>query len=330
MLDRLEAAGVRVVPVKGPVWAQLLYGDVTLRSWADLDLLVAHGQAAKAREVLLGGGLSDCSRWNERMVRSRWGDTGQIALGSRDMGLIVDLHWRLAVSVSPRGLTSDLVLARAEAVDLLGRQVTCPGKTDVFLMTCLEGSRDRWGKVARLLDLAVQIARWPASEWPLLLSAAEAAGCRRRVHVAVAHVCRVLGLETPDAVAGGLEAEAAWRRLVRSLQPRDLSGAPLEGLRARLARVWWQAMGEDHRADRAAPPAGSCIRPHHRRLGDGGSLAAARVAALPTQAWPAGGQVVWASAARVEKAGTASMNNRRIRDYSKLTRIGIQTLLRRG
>jgi hypothetical protein len=105
VLSRLDRAGVQVLTVKGPVWAELLYGDLSLRTWSDLDLLVGLQQAVQAREVLLQMGFEDCSPQNEQSLRSRWGDTGQIALGSRKFGLVVDLHWKLTVAVSPRGLT---------------------------------------------------------------------------------------------------------------------------------------------------------------------------------------------------------------------------------
>ncbi len=250
ILDRLDAAGVSALPVKGPVWAQLLYGDLALRAWSDLDLLVGRAQVVTAHEVLLDSGFVDCGAFNKRSVRPRWGSTGQIALSSGEFGVVVDLHWDMTVSVSRRGLAFEPVLARAGTVDLLGRLVSCPGKQDVLLMTCLEGTRDLWNTVARLLDLAVQIDRMPTDEWVPLLSAARAASCERRVLVAVAHVCGVLDLEMPHPVAERVDGDRGMGTLLRLLQPVRLTGALPEDLEGRLVITRSHAWVEDRRLDR--------------------------------------------------------------------------------
>jgi hypothetical protein len=249
ILNQLDSKGVQAVAVKGPVWAELLYGDLTSRTWSDLDLLVGRGQVARAREALQEMGFEDCGPFGERAMRSRWGDTGQIALGSRDLGLVVDLHWKLTVAVSPRGLTSEPVLARAASVTVLGEQVRCPGESDVFMITCLEGTRDLWSSVARLLDLGVLIGRTTPAGWDDLLAAARAAGCERRVLVGVGYVSRLLSVEIPDFVTARMETDRRTKALLGHLHPSYLCGAPPLDLRGRLTLFWVHAAGEDRRRD---------------------------------------------------------------------------------
>jgi hypothetical protein len=250
ILRQLDGAGVRAMAAKGPVWAELLYGDLTTRAWSDLDLLVERGQVAHAREVLGEMGFQDCSPFNEQATRARWGDTGQIALGTRELGLVVDLHWKMTVAVSPKGLTAEPVLARAGTVVLLGEQIRCPGQSDVFLITCLEGTRDHWSSVARLLDLAVLVDRTPPDAWTDLLEAAKVAGCKRRALAAVGYACGLLGLETPQAVVAGLESDSRAGALLGRLRPSQLRGAPPSGLRGRLTLLRAHAGGEDRVSDR--------------------------------------------------------------------------------
>ncbi len=249
ILKQLDSRGVQAVAVKGPVWAELIYGDLTSRTWSDLDLLVGHGQVARAREALQEMGFEDCRPFGERATRSRWGDTGQIALGSQDLGLVVDLHWKLTVAVSPRGLTSEPVLARAATVLVLGEQVQCPGESDVFIITCLEGTRDLWSSVARVLDLGMLISRTTSDGWTDLLAAAREAGCERRVLVGVGYVSRLLGLEIPDLLTARIQTDRRARAVLGYLRPSYLRGAPPSGLRGRLALFWVHVSGEDRRRD---------------------------------------------------------------------------------
>jgi hypothetical protein len=239
LLDELQVAGIVAMPYKGPVWAEVLYGDIALRTWADLDLIVGHDDVAAARQVLLADGLSDTSRFNERIMRRRRGSLGQIALGSPDTSTYVELHWEVTAGVGARSLEAESLLARATSVDLLGCQVPCPATTDLFLITCLEGTRDCWNVVERLLGLAVQICRMDSSDWDSLLEAVGVVGCRRRVSVAVRYACRVFALEIEEEVAKSLLDDRRTRALVRSLRLGDSLGTSASNRRKELAGKLW-------------------------------------------------------------------------------------------
>jgi hypothetical protein len=245
ILDRLDSSGVKAMPIKGPLWAQCLYGDITLRSWSDLDLLVVHDQVAAAREVLLADGFVDSNPFNVRISRRKLGGLGQIALSAADGSVHVEVHWEATVGMSPRSLRPESVFTRAESASLLGRQVFCPGKTDFFLITCLNGTRDRWNSVEKLLGLAVQVRDTHAEAWPDLLSAGRAAGCSRRVILAVGHACRTLGLETPPAIQAAMAVDSVARGLLRSLKPDELQKGSALGPRRELARLFWGFATED-------------------------------------------------------------------------------------
>jgi len=52
ILDRFESEGIEARPLKGPVLAQSLYGDVSQRQMRDLDILVGQGDMIRTLEVL--------------------------------------------------------------------------------------------------------------------------------------------------------------------------------------------------------------------------------------------------------------------------------------
>jgi hypothetical protein len=56
LLDALEAAGIRALPLKGPYLGEWLYGDPGLRGSTDIDLLVGPGSLATAVEVAVARG----------------------------------------------------------------------------------------------------------------------------------------------------------------------------------------------------------------------------------------------------------------------------------
>jgi hypothetical protein len=56
LCEAFEARGVPVMPIKGATLAVSAYGDLTLRDFSDMDLLVPEGSIAEAQAVLLAQG----------------------------------------------------------------------------------------------------------------------------------------------------------------------------------------------------------------------------------------------------------------------------------
>lgn len=245
LLDELRAAGVRAMAYKGPLWAELLYGDIGLRSWSDLDLLVAHDQLPKAREVLLSIGFRDSVRSNPKIMQRDHGSLGQVALSCQDAGLNVELHWEVTAGLSPHSLSSGMLLARACEAEILGRRLLRPGETDMLLMTCLDGTRDRWDNLEKLLGVAVQMCRLSLDGWAATLEAAKANSCLRRLSIALMRTSRVIGLQVDERIVSSLAGDRLTQALTRSLRlserPYACAPARCDGLAGKL----WITRSED-------------------------------------------------------------------------------------
>jgi hypothetical protein len=56
VLALLESHGIVAVPFKGPVLAAVAYGEITLRQFVDLDILVSRRDIGRVRDLLVGKG----------------------------------------------------------------------------------------------------------------------------------------------------------------------------------------------------------------------------------------------------------------------------------
>lgn len=246
LLGQLRAAGVEAMPYKGPAWAERLYGDVTLRQWMDLDLIVLHEQVPLAREVLLANGFVDAGRSNDKLIgreRSGWG--GQVSFVSTDRDVHLDVHWEVTVGLSTRSLWAEMLFARADCLRLLGREVLIPSPVDLLLVTCMHAARDPWDRVESLLGLAVQVRSVDAAAWPDIMARARTGGYARRVAIAVAQACRPLGVQIPSEVTAALAHDRIAWTLLRSLGPKSLQPVSLKRLHSMLRALLWNLATED-------------------------------------------------------------------------------------
>jgi hypothetical protein len=247
LLDRFAAEGITALSVKGPVWAERLYGDVTLRHWVDLDVVVPFADAAVAAGLLLSEGFVSDSPYPWRVLQPT-GQEGELQFRTRRNDASVDLHWQLGVGQSRGALSGETLVAHAVPVEILGRPVLTTSPADTFLLTCLHGTRHRWDSIELLLGLVVQIRRLAAEEWPALMEAAEEAGCRRRVTIAVAHACDVFDLSVPALVSDALESDGLARAFLATLTPERLAGEPAVGRREHFSSLLWTLAQEDSAA----------------------------------------------------------------------------------
>ncbi len=245
VLARLRETGVTAMPLKGPAWAERLYGDVTLRTWEDLDILVSHNQVQQAREALLAEGFIDAGPFNVRLASRETGGWGQIAFCSGTPGVQLEIHWEVTAGFSAGSLRPESLFSRAVSMHLLDREVLTPHPVDLMLITCLNGARDRWNALERMLGLAVQVRGTAPGDWPNVMAAAGATGCRRRVAIGIVHVCRVFGLAVPGEVTEVLAQDTLGRALVRSLRPDTLDGRLKASPLRHLSLLRWRFATED-------------------------------------------------------------------------------------
>lgn len=248
LLDLLEGAGIEVMPIKGPTLSQDVYGDPTVRSFGDLDILVRPPDAARARLVLLANGYRDQGPYNERILRRGRRSESEIPMVHAQSGVMVDLHWQLTVGYSTRAISAERILASTRTIELVGRQVRVPSREDQLLLTALHAARHDWIPLELRLQVAMQVARLPESAWPGLCATARELGCLRRVLAGVVHACRPFPVPVPRDVVWRVSFDYLSRRYTAYLRGMGAVSvaAPEAHLRVHFLALGWRVLSEDH------------------------------------------------------------------------------------
>ena len=180
LLAQLDGAQIPALPFKGPVLGAQLYGDIALRVYSDLDVLVRERDAERATRIMIGQGYRQ----------------GAMSLGwersfERD-GASVDLHWSIADKVHQFPLTADELVARRTTVMLAGTPVSTLCAQDALLAICFNGLSEDWQRCDRIADVA-ELVRSSGStiDWPGMLALCRRRGCERLVLVGL-HLAKEL------------------------------------------------------------------------------------------------------------------------------------------
>jgi hypothetical protein len=141
---------IRLLFLKGPVLAADLYGDTSLRTSKDLDMLISIKDLEKAEALLLNAGYQ---REGDQPVLNHWKwREHHISYIHSSKGIQLEIHWRLNPRPSKEPSYDDL-WERKRKSSLTAYPVYFLGKEDLFLYLINHGARHGWFRLRWLIDI---------------------------------------------------------------------------------------------------------------------------------------------------------------------------------
>jgi hypothetical protein len=194
-LVRLGAdAGLALLPFKGAVLAYDIYGDVALRQFADVDLLIDPAHSGATIEFLRSLGYE--SRldfgWEAHFVNPQ-------------STLCVDLHrGHLTPEDFPVPEVFTRFWARRVAVPIDGQRVEAPCIDDLLIILCIQAARDAWQaktRLAKICDVAHVLKAEDRISWSRVQDEARALHVARVLEFGLQLTRRITRISPPIAIA---------------------------------------------------------------------------------------------------------------------------------
>jgi hypothetical protein len=214
LLSLLEANNIPSLPFKGPVLSALAYGNLGLREYGDLDVLVRHQDVLRTKGLLIQEGYSVVSRSDrsakEPDVSPRNKD---LIFHSADGRVRVELHWRLTGKHFDFSLDPDSLWERLEKVSLAGSRVRTLAPQDLLLYLSMHGSRHGWERLLWVCDVAELIRTSSDLDWASVREEATKLGCERSLALGLFLAHDLLDTQLPWAVWHEIQVQPEVRAL---------------------------------------------------------------------------------------------------------------------
>ena len=208
ILNLFEEHNIPVIPYKGPVLAAYVYGNLTLRQFGDLDILVRKQDVLKAKELLIDAGYQPREQLTclqeEQLLKSYY----RFQFRSNDGSVeYLELHWALgkkSCSWESQWVPIDFDIApfweRLDSVSLAGKTVLHFPSEDLLLILCLHGAKDCWRSLKWLCDLSELIRTHPNLDWEWLIEQASKLNVERQFYLGLYLVQDLLGIQLPQKI----------------------------------------------------------------------------------------------------------------------------------
>lgn len=223
-----QAQSITVLAYKGPVSATLAYGDLSLRHYVDLDVIVQPSDVFRVSELLLAQGYTLTPDFPPALRPSLLKYGCEVHLVERARQFRLELHWNFAQPYL--GVAFDLprIWQRAQSLSLGGTSISTPSPADTLLINCVHGAKHRWERLAWVCDAAELLRADDALDLDALLADARARGLARVVLLGLHLAHSVLDCALPSAVVQQIERDRAIARIAAQVQRQWLSASTFD------------------------------------------------------------------------------------------------------
>ncbi len=241
VLDLFRAQGVQGIPYKGPVLAMQAYGDVALREFEDLDIILRQRDLPAAHEAMLSLGYQPKFDWILSPGASASLVPGEYNYRDEGRRVMVELHTERTLRHFPVVPDLDDFARRLVPVSLSGREIFTFQVEDLLPVLCIHGAKDFWERFSWVADISELIQGHPELDWDKVMSRTASLNALRMLALGLLLANTVLDAPLPreilrrvqqDRVAGEVAAEVRQRLLSR--ESRRLYAAGLFRFRRRM------------------------------------------------------------------------------------------------
>jgi hypothetical protein len=239
ILALFEKLSIEAIPFKGPSLAIMAYGNISLRMFADLDILIHQEDLIRARDALVADGyiaeftltpLQECAYRKAECAL-------QLRHPSHDD--VVELHWLLTERYLSINFPVEALWRRSCTAKIGRKTVKALAPEDLFLYLCVHGSKHHWERLEWLCCVAEVAAANPAMDWRVVAERAQAWGIERMLHLALLAAHKLLAAPLPDPLRSDTEKDIAAAHLAEQAAAALFSGKSREADQRNKGGDWY-------------------------------------------------------------------------------------------
>jgi hypothetical protein len=244
--EAMTARGVPVIPIKGATLAVSAYGDVALREFTDLDLLVPKASMAAAQAVLVAQGYTRRTALDKSGETDREQGPYHVYIKARGLSR-VDLQWVMAHQFFTFQLDRPEFWRSRIAVPVENKTVPGLAPELLLIVLCVHGSKHAWELLKWVCDVAELLRSHPHLDWNQIDVYAANWRCRGMLSLGLSLAHRLLDAPLPERVLAQLERGSAIQMLSHRM-PASLLTNSQEGIHEEQAGAlyfslkdsWWE------------------------------------------------------------------------------------------
>jgi hypothetical protein len=218
-LSRLfETRSIPMLSFKGPILAQIAYGNLALRQFIDLDILVAEADVIGASQLLLDRGYQSQFTLTDRQQTVYIGLRNEQWFWHEEKQICVDLHWSILPKHYSFTPDSQLLWSKIDLVEFGSQSIATFSPEHLLLFLCAHGAKHNWSRLYWICDIAELLRTHEKLDWENIYSLADRFGTKTMLDLGLYLAHQLLDATLPAARLIQLESEPILPILFAQIQ----------------------------------------------------------------------------------------------------------------
>ena len=224
LLKVFAAHNIEAIPYKGPALAAKAYGNIALRHFGDLDILVRQRDVLSVMNLLVAEGYELHPPLNAVQQALMLRTQCNLPFTRDAHRLIVEIHWRVSARLFSSPLDEETLWNDLHTDLFEGTQVNALAPEDLLLSLCVHGAKHLWERISWIADIAQLLEVYTEMNWANLLERARRTGTQRMLLLGLCVAHDLLGARLPAEVEEKLQADPEIIRLAEQIYARLFYG----------------------------------------------------------------------------------------------------------
>ena len=207
LLKLFAAHEIDAIPYKGPALAAKAYGNIALRHFGDLDILVRQRDVPRVMELLVAEGYALHPPLNKVQQALMLRTQCNLPFTRDGRRLIVEIHWRVSARLFSSPLDEESLWENAGQESFEGATIKALAPEDLLLSLCVHGAKHLWERLSWIADIAQLLEVYLDLNWPRLLERARRSGTERMLLLGLYIAHDLLGAKLPAEVETQFEID---------------------------------------------------------------------------------------------------------------------------
>ncbi len=153
----LKENNIEALAFKGPALSQMAYGDITLRQYVDLDVLVRKEDIYKIDDLLKDHGYKRVIKLTSQQEKLWIKFKHDLGLYHPKSGVHFEMHWSLLDEDYPIQMKQDALWENPQIVKINQQEIKTFPNEELLLYLCIHGSTHLWERIEWIKDIDLLI-----------------------------------------------------------------------------------------------------------------------------------------------------------------------------
>ena len=206
ILSLFKENHIKALSFKGPSLAEMAYGDITLRQFGDLDILIHKKDIQKIEVLCRSMGYTPYLSLTDVQKEIWYTYTKDMVFYHPEKKSYIEMHWLLLDADFPLQINLDSIWEHTDTVEINKHPIQTFSSDALLLYLCIHGSKHLWERMVWIKDIDLMI-QTQSIDWENIIVDAKKNNLQRMLFLGLYLSEKLFNTPLPNSILKALEDE---------------------------------------------------------------------------------------------------------------------------